>query len=269
MLTSSSSPPGSSTCRSRSSSLRPSGQSTHPSLLPHTHFSTPHAPMSPMCHQPRLPFLSAQPTNWPSLFVTTTQLFSRVTTPFVSHGITTHVSPRSVSYLNEAMMRFGNAQSVPLYYCTFTLASVVGAGVVYDEILCIEVWQGLLFGLGKSHTSLSHKSHTQVSHTARIVPICLAPHRSQCDRSKCDRSQCVRAHSAHLPLTTCLLASRARPRFLRSLLHRRRKATGARRRSEARGVARRLRGGGAQVSEQGGGRALGDDDQASRSLLRR
>ena len=66
-------------------------------------------------------------------------------------------------------MRFGNAQSVPLYYCTFTLASVVGAGVVYDEILCIEVWQGLLFGLGKSHTSLSHSPNC--SHLSRPTQI--------------------------------------------------------------------------------------------------
>mgnify|MGYP002049314719 CR=1 FL=1 len=35
----------------------------------------------------------------------------------------------SMNYLQKAMMVFGNTEVVPVYYCTFTLASIVGGGV--------------------------------------------------------------------------------------------------------------------------------------------
>ena len=35
----------------------------------------------------------------------------------------------SAYFLNRAMMIFGNTEVVPVYYCTFTLASIVGGGV--------------------------------------------------------------------------------------------------------------------------------------------
>jgi len=54
----------------------------------------------------------------------------------------------SVKYLNNAMMLYGNNQVVPLYYCTFTMSSVVGAAIVYDEMRCIRLKTGLMFGFG-------------------------------------------------------------------------------------------------------------------------
>ena len=42
----------------------------------------------------------------------------------------------SVKWQNDAMIVFGNAQVVPLYYCTFTFCSVIGAAVIYDEMGC-------------------------------------------------------------------------------------------------------------------------------------
>ena len=54
----------------------------------------------------------------------------------------------SVKYLNQAMMCFGNNVVVPVYYCTFTFFSVVGASVVYDEMDCVSLAGGLMFGGG-------------------------------------------------------------------------------------------------------------------------
>jgi len=54
----------------------------------------------------------------------------------------------SVKFLNNAMMLYGNTQVVPLYYCTFTLCSVVGAAIVYNEFRCITLKLGLVFGFG-------------------------------------------------------------------------------------------------------------------------
>ena len=34
---------------------------------------------------------------------------------------------------------------VPLYYCTFTLMSVVGAAIIYDELSCTTFSGGMLF----------------------------------------------------------------------------------------------------------------------------
>ena len=41
------------------------------------------------------------------------------------------------------MMIFGNTEVVPVYYCTFTLISIVGGGVVYREFHGMP-WQGWL-----------------------------------------------------------------------------------------------------------------------------
>jgi len=54
----------------------------------------------------------------------------------------------SVKYLNAAMMLFGNSVVVPLYYCTFTLASVIGAAIVYDEFACMGLDDALMFSGG-------------------------------------------------------------------------------------------------------------------------
>ena len=54
----------------------------------------------------------------------------------------------SVRYLNSAMQLFGNTQVVPVYYCTFTLCSVVGAAVVFDEMDCLTLRSALMFGGG-------------------------------------------------------------------------------------------------------------------------
>ena len=54
----------------------------------------------------------------------------------------------SAIYLNKAMMTFGNTEVVPVYYCTFTLASIVGSATVYNEFRGMEPWQGILFTFG-------------------------------------------------------------------------------------------------------------------------
>lgn len=54
----------------------------------------------------------------------------------------------SLIYLNRAMQVFGNTEVVPVYYCTFTLTSVVGAAVVYDEFARIVAWQAIVFACG-------------------------------------------------------------------------------------------------------------------------
>lgn len=54
----------------------------------------------------------------------------------------------STAYLNKAMMLFGNNEVVPVYYTTFTLASVSSGALVYSEFLCIKYQSMLLFLLG-------------------------------------------------------------------------------------------------------------------------
>jgi len=43
----------------------------------------------------------------------------------------------STAYLNKAMMHFGNNEVVPVYYTTFTIASVAAGGLVYSEFSCL------------------------------------------------------------------------------------------------------------------------------------
>jgi hypothetical protein len=40
---------------------------------------------------------------------------------------------------------YGNTEVVPVYYCTFTLASIVGGAVVYNEFKCLTPFKGTLF----------------------------------------------------------------------------------------------------------------------------
>ena len=40
----------------------------------------------------------------------------------------------SAMYLNKAMMVYGNTEVVPVYYCTFTVASIIGGALIYDEL---------------------------------------------------------------------------------------------------------------------------------------
>jgi hypothetical protein len=54
----------------------------------------------------------------------------------------------SATYLNKAMMIYGNTEVVPVYYCTFTLISIIGGAVVYREFANITVMGGIMFGLG-------------------------------------------------------------------------------------------------------------------------
>lgn len=54
----------------------------------------------------------------------------------------------SAYYLNKAMMIFGNTEVVPVYYCTFTMASIIGGAVVYGEFEAMTWFGGLMFGLG-------------------------------------------------------------------------------------------------------------------------
>jgi hypothetical protein len=54
----------------------------------------------------------------------------------------------STAYLNKAMSLFPNNIVVPIYYCTFTLASVSAGALVYHEFDCMDVKRGLLFLLG-------------------------------------------------------------------------------------------------------------------------
>ena len=54
----------------------------------------------------------------------------------------------STAYLNKAMMHFGNNEVVPVYYTTFTLASVGAGAVVYSEFSCLDVVHTVLFMFG-------------------------------------------------------------------------------------------------------------------------
>ena len=38
-----------------------------------------------------------------------------------------------VRFLNEAMERFGNQETVPVYYCLFTLSTVAGSNMLYRD----------------------------------------------------------------------------------------------------------------------------------------
>jgi hypothetical protein len=54
----------------------------------------------------------------------------------------------SATYLNKAMMIYGNTEVVPVYYCTFTLISIIGGAVVYREFADMTVMGGIMFGMG-------------------------------------------------------------------------------------------------------------------------
>uniref|UniRef100_A0A7S0P0L3 Magnesium transporter n=1 Tax=Calcidiscus leptoporus TaxID=127549 RepID=A0A7S0P0L3_9EUKA len=56
----------------------------------------------------------------------------------------------STAYLNQAMQLFGNNEVVPVYYTTFTLASVSGGALVYREFNCMrdKPALGVLFAAG-------------------------------------------------------------------------------------------------------------------------
>ena len=46
------------------------------------------------------------------------------------------------------MMYFGNTEVVPVYYCTFTLFSIVGGSITYKEFAGLTAMQGVFFGIG-------------------------------------------------------------------------------------------------------------------------
>ena len=62
----------------------------------------------------------------------------------------------STDFLNKAMMHFGTNEVVPVYYTTFTIASVAAGGLVYSEFSCLidpvteelDTVHALLFGFG-------------------------------------------------------------------------------------------------------------------------
>ena len=54
----------------------------------------------------------------------------------------------SANYLQKAMMVYGNTEVVPVYYCTFTLAAIVGGGVVYNDFANVTPGLGVMFGCG-------------------------------------------------------------------------------------------------------------------------
>lgn len=54
----------------------------------------------------------------------------------------------SAMYLNKAMMVYGNTEVVPVYYCTFTLMSIIGGSLVYNELGAIDTFGAVLFGCG-------------------------------------------------------------------------------------------------------------------------
>ncbi|KAL3905966.1 MAG: hypothetical protein SGPRY_010722 [Prymnesium sp.] len=54
----------------------------------------------------------------------------------------------STAYLNAAMMHFDNNEVVPVYYCTFTLASVSAGALVYSEFYCLTAETTVLFSFG-------------------------------------------------------------------------------------------------------------------------
>jgi len=79
----------------------------------------------------------------------------------------------SAMYLNKAMMCFGNTEVVPVYYCTFTLMSIVGGSAIYNELGSIDVVGGVLFGAGVllafCGVGLLMSGHSQGSAVARPV----------------------------------------------------------------------------------------------------
>jgi len=54
----------------------------------------------------------------------------------------------SAYYLNRAMQVFGNTEVVPVYYCTFTLMSIIGGAFVYNEFQHVTLAGGFMFGGG-------------------------------------------------------------------------------------------------------------------------
>jgi len=54
----------------------------------------------------------------------------------------------STAYLQKAMALFDNNQVVPVYYVTFTLASVCAGAIIYREFDCMDASQPPLFTLG-------------------------------------------------------------------------------------------------------------------------
>ncbi len=54
----------------------------------------------------------------------------------------------SAMYLQKAMMLFGNTEVVPVYYCTFTLLSIIGGAVVYNEFASVKPLGFALFAVG-------------------------------------------------------------------------------------------------------------------------
>ena len=54
----------------------------------------------------------------------------------------------SAMYLNQAMMYYGNTVVVPVYYCAFTIFSILGGALIYDELEGISFARALMFGGG-------------------------------------------------------------------------------------------------------------------------
>lgn len=54
----------------------------------------------------------------------------------------------SAMYLNKAMMVYGNSEVVPVYYCTFTVFSITGGALIYNELGGISAAQAVMFGMG-------------------------------------------------------------------------------------------------------------------------
>merc|ERR1711988_766260 len=68
--------------------------------------------------------------------------------PYVALILIIATAIGGVRWLNESMMRFGISVVVPIHYCTFTVCSVVGAAIVYNELVCLTVSGTLLFVFG-------------------------------------------------------------------------------------------------------------------------
>jgi len=54
----------------------------------------------------------------------------------------------SAFYLNRAMQVFGNTETVPVYYCTFTLMSIIGGAIVFNEFGAVTGGKAAMFGMG-------------------------------------------------------------------------------------------------------------------------
>jgi len=103
-----------------------------------------------------------------------------------------------VRYLNEAMERFGNTETVPVYYVLFTLTTILGSNVLYRDFENEDRWTVIVFCSGCALTCLGVKLLTSRRHrppppsfvdqeppAQRSAPLLQHPHGGPCGGEAC------------------------------------------------------------------------------------